>query len=178
MFARVLVGVFGLGVASWMSPSPEGAATEALVVTNAVVSSPTAPAPTKTATTKTTTYVGWYSRWGHEESCYGYPDLMDVWLVDDQSNEYRVGETAHNECLGYHNGTFAYSQRWIDCQNQSGGCEMITGTVLSHVHHYQDWCYGEELFRTGPMALIERALAGVRLARDGVAYDLATILRR
>jgi hypothetical protein len=125
---------------------------------------------------QTINYVGWYARWGHEESCYGYPDLQDVWLVDDQSNEYRVGETAHGECLGYHNGTFDSNQQWIDCQNQSGGCPMITGTVGSHVHHYQDWCYGDELEGSVSMALIQRSLP-LRVANRQV-YDLASILRR
>ena len=87
-----------------------------------------------------TVWAGWYVRWGQEGSCQGGgapgydPDMWDVWVVDDQGNEYYSGETSHNVCNS-HSGTFYDNYYYRSCNAQSSGCPMIDGPVQPHKHH-------------------------------------------
>lgn len=105
-----------------------------------------------------TNYVGFYYRWGHEPvGCYGgvgtwlHPDVMELWIVDDQGNEHYGGHGAHHSSWGpqeygygppnyhsceYHQGTFADNIHYQGCQaDQDCANNVLQPYLLNHVHN-------------------------------------------
>jgi hypothetical protein len=100
------------------------------------------PTPLAIMPSGKTNYVGYYLRWRQEGSCLGGPysapgydpDMMDIWVVDDQANEYYAGETGHQTC-NYHPNDYYYGGYYTDCQSLNGGfCPMVEQAVLPHRH--------------------------------------------